>query len=320
MSLQVLKPGLLSTIQDRGRIGYQKWGVVVGGAMDLYAHRSANMLLGNNEYSPSLEITMSGSVFKWQKNTWISICGGDLSPEINDERVPQWRPIFVKKNSILSFKKTTQGCRSYIAVRDGFNMEPVMNSFSTYTRGAFGGYEGRPLRQGDVLEYDECQYEESFIPSWYMNKLLFYNEESPVVIRCIVGQEYDLFTEASQQELFSAELKLSPDSDRMGYRLRGIPFQLKKPFEMISEAVTMGTIQVPPNGEPILLMADRQTTGGYPRIAQIAAVDLSILAQLKPGDSFRLVEISHEQTEQLYLQREQDMTSIKTGIRLKLNH
>lgn len=329
MSMKVIKPGLLTTIQDLGRYGYQKYGIIVGGAMDSLALRIANLLVGNSDNDPALEITLTGPSLEWQKDAWIAICGGDLSPSINGEAVPLWRPIYITKNSILTFHTAVRGCRAYLAVAGGIEVPRVMGSGSTYVRAGLGGFKGRGLLEGDVLKFGQRsqQLEASMrnfslhkksisftAASWFVSSDMYPDYESNPLVRIMKGIEFHLFTVESRKALLSETFQVSPQSDRMGCRLSGSRMQLIHPHEMISEAVTAGIVQVPLGGSPIILLADRQTTGGYPRIAQAAAVDLPVIAQVKPGESFRFVEITHQEAEQLYLQRERDIKTLKQGI------
>lgn len=330
--LKIKKPGLLSNIQDMGRNGFQKFGVIASGAMDPFAHRMANLLTGNAENEPTLEITMLGPTIIFEEDALISICGGDLSPAINGVPVRSWRSIFVKKGSELKFGYTRSGCRAYLAVAGGFPVPEVMKSKATYLRAGIGGYEGRALKAGDLLvlgtpsdqsnkmtEYLARQLQsQSFLESnWSITAELIPNTESNPFIRFTKGRQFELFSKESRQKLIGNAFEVTAQSDRMGYRLKGPALSLSEPTEMISEAVNFGSIQVPPDGNPIVLLADRQTTGGYPKIGQVAFVDLPLLAQAKPGDKLRFVEISHEKAQRLYLEREWKLKELKQGIYLK---
>ncbi|WP_026582208.1 biotin-dependent carboxyltransferase family protein [Bacillus sp. J33] len=330
--LKIEKPGLLSSIQDLGRTGFQKFGVIASGCMDPLSHRVANLLTGNDGNEPALEITMLGPTVTFEKDALISICGGDLSPEINGKPVRSWRSVFVKKGSELKFGHCRQGCRAYLAVAGGISVPEVMKSKSTYLRAGIGGYNGRAIKAGDLLELDAASElsgkmmdylshhleHESFIENdWSITAELIPAFESNTVIRIVKGRQYELFSKDSRSSLFEASFKVTPQSDRMGYRLKGPFLSLKEPAELISEAVNFGSIQVPPDGNPIVLLADRQTTGGYPKIGQVAYVDLPLLAQAKPGDTLRFTEISHEEAQRLYLNREWKLKELKQGIHLK---
>ncbi|NDI35685.1 biotin-dependent carboxyltransferase family protein [Chengkuizengella sediminis] len=331
MTLKILKPGMLTTIQDLGRVGYQKYGVVAGGVMDSYAARIANLLVGNEEDAAVMEMSMIGPSIEFQEDSLISICGGDLSAIIDGERVPMWRPIIIKAGSCLQFSNVKSGCRAYLSAAGGISVPEVMGSSSTYLRAAIGGYEGRALKQGDLISVHQSDYIgntkiqsflqlystslKSFIPlPWFVSEYSLPAYQSQVMIRVMKGREFELFQDESITSLLSETFTIHPQSDRMAYRLNGAQIQLKTNLNMISEAVTMGTIQVPPDGFPRILLADRQTTGGYPRIAQVASVDLPLIAQLKPGDSLMFQEVTLEEAEFLYLQQEKDIHILKLMI------
>ncbi|OMP68100.1 5-oxoprolinase subunit C family protein [Domibacillus epiphyticus] len=331
MSIKVIRPGLLASIQDLGRYGFQKYGVIVSGAMDSYALRIANLLIGNQEGEAAIEVTLMGTSLQFEEDSLIAITGGNLSPKIEGEAVPLWRPVLIKKGSILQFTASQSGCRAYVTVAGGFDIPQIMESKSTYLRGGIGGFKGRSLQAGDVLPFQEKTKASAPLfarlkqnlknrsfgsVEWYVPAGHVMNT-SERVIRVIKGMEFDKFSSSSREQFFEQEFQITPQSDRMGYRLSGPELQLEQPFELLSEAVAEGTIQVPKDGNPIILLADRQTTGGYPRIAQISSVDLPVVAQLKPGEKIRFKEITREESERLYLKREQDIEEIKTGLSLK---
>ncbi|MEH6988659.1 biotin-dependent carboxyltransferase family protein [Cytobacillus firmus] len=330
--IKVLKPGLLSSIQDLGRTGYQKFGVIASGAMDPFSHRMANLLSGNEENDPALEITMMGPTLTFEEDTLISICGGDLSPSINGQPIRTWRSVFVKKGSELKFGGCQKGCRAYLAVSGGFNVPEVMNSKSTYLRAGIGGFKGRALKAGDMVETGKPSLQslkmKDYLSKQLLDKVFVENDwgiASKLIpetvgnpeIRITRGRQFDLFTHESRLQLFNHAFEVTAQSDRMGYRLKGPALALSEHAEQISEAVNFGSIQVPPDGNPIVLLADRQTTGGYPKIGQVAAVDLPLLAQAKPGDALRFVEISNKEAQQLLIKRELKLKELKQGISLK---
>lgn len=327
--ITIEKAGLLTTVQDLGRYGYQKFGVVVSGAMDTYSHRVANLLVGNEENAATLEITLLGPSIVFDEDALISICGGDLTPTINGLPVRMGRSIFVKKDSILSFGTCKAGCRAYLAVAGGFSVPTILNSKSTYLRAKIGGYKGRALKTGDVLEVDTpCVLSKKIIHSlrnrlssgtfleenWFFPSMKY---GKIFQIRLLKGRQFDLFTSDSQEKVFKESYQIQAESDRMGYRLNGPYLSLKFSKELISEAVNFGTIQVPSDGNPIILMADRQTTGGYPKIGQVAMVDLPLIAQAKPGDHLRFSEVSLLKAQQLFLERKRVIELLKIGIRFK---
>ena len=327
MSIQVIKAGALTSVQDLGRYGYQRFGVPVNGAMDEWSHRLANRLVGNPETEATLECTLTGPSLLFKSNQLISICGADLSPTIDRRPFPQGRPVLVRAGAQLDFGKCERGARTYIAVSGGYQIASVMDSKSTYLRGAFGGFSGRALQKGDVIKIGMAQMKDCYLalsrvfnatrdnfvaPSWAAVSTTC--APSPGVVRVIAGQQWQAFTEEAQKKFTSATFCISAQSDRMGYRMEGVALALRQPIEMISEAVCFGTIQVPPDGNPIVLMADRQTTGGYPKIAQVATVDLPLLAQMLPQQKLRFVLITLEQAQQLYLEREREIQQIQWSI------
>jgi antagonist of KipI len=331
MALTILKPGLLTTVQDLGRIKYQQHGVIVSGAMDSFSLRVANLLVGNDEAEGVLEVTLSGPTIRFEEDTLFSITGADLSPTINQQVIPLWKPILARKGSVLSFGPSKFGCRSYLAIAGGFLLEKVLGSMSTYIRAGIGGFQGRALVQGDVIRFkrpspaaiqlikgmnisEGITYQAT---NWTINQSILSFANHKRVVRLIRGPHFDYFKKESKNSLFQEKFKVSPQSDRMGYRLTGHSLLLEKPLELLSEAVTFGTIQVPPDGNPIILLADRQTIGGYPKIGQIAAVDLSIIAQAKPGEGIFFEEITLQEAERLYIQREQELACLKAGLWLK---
>jgi antagonist of KipI len=334
-SIDVLKPGLLSTLQDRGRFGYQRFGVVVGGAMDEWSHRLANVLVGNPQDEATLEVTWMGPSLRFNEAALIAICGADLSPHVAERAVPHGRPVLLRKGSQLDFGRRQSGCRAYLAVAGGYQVPPVMNSKSTFLRGGFGGYQGRALRKGDAIAIGAIDGDrfpqlardlsagaemfaatpEALIPS------LTNEPEAACTVRVVAGQQWHMFTDEAHATFLRAEFRVSAQSDRMGYRIEGPALALRAPIEMISEAVGFGTVQVPPDGHPIILMADRQTTGGYPKIADVASVDLPLLAQMPPHHPLRFALIPLETAQQLYLAREQEFSRLRQSIdELKRGH
>lgn len=301
MSIDVLKPGALSQLQDLGREGYQHLGVVVGGAMDSHSHRCANALVGNDAHEATLEITLMGPSLRFVSPQVIALCGADLSARIGEDAVPMNRALRVEAGTQLDFGKRLDGMRCYLAVRGGFDVPPVMDSRSTYVRGAFGGLNGRALKKGDVLPTRETSLA-------LREGIAAMPLRAPTdVVRVIAGQQWDLFTDEAQRAFTQSEFRISPQSDRMGFRLEGPVLERRHALEMISEGVAFGTVQVPPDGRPIVLMADRQTTGGYPKIACVASVDLPLLAQMAPQQALRFELIPLEAAQTLYLEYEQSL-------------
>lgn len=317
MSIRVLRPGLLTTVQDLGRWGKQRYGVVVGGAMDSFALRMANLLVGNEENAAALEMTLLGPTLRFEQDALVALCGGEFHPTLDDHPMSTWRPAFIKKGTTFHCGSAVTGCRGYLAVAGGIEVPLVLGSHSTYLRGNFGGYAGRALQEGDRLAMNEQALAVSPNPSpWGIGSLAPAYNDNPT-IRVILGSEFDWLAPRSQEQLFAAEFEVTPQSDRMGYRLSGPQLEFTVPRELISEAVCPGVIQVPADGQPILLMADCATTGGYPKVGCVASVDLPLAAQLRPGTKLRFAAVSLAQAQSLFHQREDDIARLKVGLALK---
>ena len=314
MSLRVVRPGLLSTVQDRGRHGLQHLGVVPCGPMDPVALELANALVGNRDGEAVIEFTVLGPEIAFDDVALISLCGALFEAKVGGVPIPANRPILLPKNSVLSTGRALLGSRGYLAVAGGIATAPVLGSRSTYLPARFGGLEGRLLRAGDVLPLMEGS--SSLSSKRYENlenrkvmaglrtvgwsaPALTLPEREPITIHAMEGRHYAHFDAASQRAFFEATWKVSPDSNRMGFRLAGPALARSEAFEILSEPACLGTVQVPANGLPIALMADHQTTGGYPKIAEIAAADVPRLAQLAPGGSVQFARCTLEQAREL---------------------
>ena len=323
MTIRVVKPGALSTLQDLGRYGYQRYGVIVDGAMDEWAHRLANLLVGNPESEATLEITLIGPTLVFDEAAVIAICGADLSPRIGDREVPMDRPVRLRTGSVLEFGRRRSGCRAYLAVKGGYAVAPVMDSKSTYLRGGFGGFDGRALRKGDAIAIgsasavaNDSKRVDRDVPFGLLPSPPAARSRSigaEVSARVVAGAHWPVFSAEAQRAFVTTAFTLTTNSDRMGYRLEGTKLATREPIEMISEGVSFGTIQVPPDGNPIILMADCQTTGGYPKIAHAASVDLPLLAQMVPGQTIRFELISLDAAQALYLASERELRGIRAA-------
>ncbi len=286
--IRIIKPGLLSTIQDAGRWGFQKYGMPVSGAMDLYSLKLANELVGNDPSEACIEATMNGPSVEFLHDCYISVCGADMQAIINGNSIEMYRTILVNKGSNLSFKGLKTGLRSYIAFAGGVNVPLVMGSKSTYLRGKIGGFHGRKLQKGDEIEIGTYNKNLDF-KKILKNKIPVFKDH--FVARIIPGPEANCFTVKGLADFLNSEYTLTEQCDRMGYRLAGTKIEHKLSADIISSGIAFGTVQVPSHGEPIIMMADRQTIGGYARIGNIISEDLPYLAQLKPGDKIRFKEI-----------------------------
>lgn len=318
-TITVQKPGLLTTVQDLGRRGRQRFGVTVGGAMDPLALRIANILLGNQEGAAGLEITVLGPKLQFQSEMSFIITGAELSPRLDGASLSNWKPYRATAGSVLEFGRCVLGCRAYVAVSGGIDVPEVLGSRSTFLKGEFGGYHGRPLRAGDELQTgDELQKLEGSgldinSDTWFDRDLTFasnYSLAEP--IRLTLGPQDDRFTENAFQALVSGEYQITTDSDRMGYRLKGPELEHVDNADIISDYIACGSIQVPKNGQPIILMADRQTSGGYTKIGTVIKVDIPRLAQAKPGNRIQFQIVSADEALQLYRQQEERIQYLKS--------
>ncbi len=333
MSITVIRPGMLSTFQDLGRVGYQHLGVPVAGAMDQRAHRLANLLAGNDTDCATLEITVTGPTLCVNQPCCVAITGADLSPTINASPAALNRPLVLRAGDELAFGARRRGTRCYLAVHGGFLLEPVLGSTSTYLRSTMGGLHGRALRRDDDIALNthlphaaNADALDGLAQSLWAIRVYL---PSPVAestrnrVRIIKSAQWPDFTPESCAALLTEPYRLSPDSERMGYRLQGPELSLTAPRQMISEAATFGTIQLPAGGQPIVLMADRQTTGGYPKLAYVASIDLPLLAQMGPGDTIRFECIKLENAQTLDARRERafkTLASTLAPIRALLQH
>lgn len=330
MSISILKAGLLTTIQDKGRYGYQKYGVVVSGAMDNFSMRLSNIIVGNHENEAVLEITLIGPELKIKKGNLISITGANLSPTINGIKIPMGRPVYLNEDCILKFGACIYGCRAYLSIAGGFDIPIAMKSKSTYIRGGMGGKDGRALRNGDEIKIAEkndlskkiikklfdMKSKKAFtFPRWYIKEAIFKNLENNE-IRVLEDRQFKDVSYESIDKFFHSEFIIDSKSDRMGYRLNGPEIKFKHEIEMISGEVSFGTIQIPPDGKPIILLADRATAGGYPKIAHVIYYDFQKLVQVKPSEKIRFKKITFEEAEELYLERERYIEDLKKSIKL----
>lgn len=303
MSFRVIKPGMLSTFQDLGRTDFQHLGIPVAGAMDQSAHKLANLLVGNPISMATLEMTLLGATLVAEEACCIAITGADMHPTINAFPVARHRPLVMRPGDSLAFGACQSGARTYLAVHGGFALTSMFGSASTYLRSAIGGFHGRSLQRGDVIDLcrpictDDLEglAQELWDVRIYLKSTLVSRHRPRV--RVIKSQQWQDFTLQSRTAFLDDAFTVTPVSDRMGYRLAGPDLKLSVPRQMISESVVFGTIQVPVGGQAIVLMADRQTTGGYPKLAYVASIDLPVLAQMAPGASFHfeLIELAPAQ-------------------------
>ncbi len=292
MAIKIIKPGIFTTVQDLGRNGYRSIGIGPGGAMDFFAASVANFLVGNDEKSPVVEMHFPAPEVLFQEDALVSITGGNFNGYIEDKPASLWQPFLVKRNEKLSFKKYVHGARAYLAIQGGVSSDKWLNSFSTHTGVKAGGYFGRPLLKDDTIQLNSSRqfYSISDFPD--LTDLISQVYDPVSRVKCIAGAEWASLNEESKKIFAGSPFTVSSQSDRMGYRLQGINLALKETIQLISSPVDTGTIQLLPNGQLILLMADHQTAGGYPRIANVIASYLPKLAQssIQSTINFEMIE------------------------------
>jgi antagonist of KipI len=286
----VVTPGLFTTVQDLGRYGFQRYGVPISGAMDSYAYIAANHLVKNAGNAACLEITLSGPTLEFLNHAQIAITGGASTPGVNGDVVPCWQTLQVTRGDLLSIGALQSGCRAYLAVGGGIDVPPVLGSRSTYVRGGFGGFQGRQLKGGDVIAANKPS--EPLGSRLVMPRDLIPEYGRDLTVDVVLGPQSDYFTEAGLATFFSNAYVVTNESDRMGYRLAGPPIEQEDAVPMVSDAIPMGALQVPRSGQPIVVMRDAQTTGGYPKLAVVTTPDVSRLGQARPNDRIRFSPLS----------------------------
>lgn len=313
MSIRILNGGMLTTIQDNGRIGYQQFGVPVSGAMDQQAAAIANILVGNEDNEAVLEVTMLGPRIEFQEANCIAVTGGDLTPQLDGKSLPMNRAVAVQKGQVLSFAAPRSGCRAYIAFAGGLDVPLVMGSRSTYLKAKIGGLEGRKLDKEDVLAFRAPVAQ---LPN--MEKRAVADAETftkpDVTLRVLLGPQDDAFTEAGVKTFLGETYAVTVQSDRMGCRLDGPVIEHVKDGNIISDGISFGAIQVPSEGKPIIMVADRQTVGGYTKIATVISADFSKAAQIKAGDKIRFVQVGISEAQDLYLDRKAYLRALREAL------
>jgi len=301
VTIELIKSGLLTSIQDAGRRGYASLGLGRAGAMDEPSRRLANALVGNAHDQAVMEITLAGPTLCFREAAVIAITGGIIEARANGQALPPWTTCFLPAGTILRMGGMRHGCRSYLSVRGGFGVAPVLGSRSTDLHARIGPCGGRALRAGDAIATGHAAACSWFPGGNEMKALGWGLDPQPWLdyaqapLALLRGHHFDALDDASRQMLFSGRFVISRHSNRTGTRLEGTTLQLRHPLELISEASVPGTLQLPPSGQPILLLAEAPVTGGYPRIGQLAAVDLPRLAQRRPGDAVCFTETSMDE-------------------------
>ncbi|MDO4338944.1 MAG: biotin-dependent carboxyltransferase family protein [Eubacteriales bacterium] len=309
MGIRILKGGMLTTVQDLGRTGYQSQGFSVAGVMDVRSFKIANLLLDNPENEAVLEFTLIGPTLEFTSATIIAITGGDFQPTINGESAPMYTAIYMNKGDILKFSSARTGSRGYIAFSSYLDIPVVMGSRCTNMKSSIGGFKGRKLRAGDYITF---RIKRRYLPFFLSRKLeLDEFDQEETVLRVVMGPQDDLFSKQGIETFLNSEYTVTSDFDRMGCRLEGPFIAPKEASDIISDGIAFGSIQVPSHGKPIILLSDRQTTGGYAKIATVASVDIPKLVQRKTDHRVRFKAITVQEAQRLLLEEVKELDAMR---------
>jgi antagonist of KipI len=293
-ALVVLDPGLLTTVQDLGRFGYQRVGVPPSGPMDRVAFRVANRLVGNADGTAGLECTIKGPRLEVRRATLLAVTGAPMGFTVNGQEAPTWTAVRVHPGDVVGFQMASIGCRAYLAVAGGIDVPEALGSRATYLRGRLGGLGGRALQKGDALPVGppatSVASEGQTVPATL-------RPAYPVERECrvILGPQADRFTPDGIRAFLDGPYEVTPQADRMGYRLKGPEITHARGHDIVSDGIPLGGIQVPGERQPIVLLVDRQTTGGYTKIATVIGVDIGAIGQTRPGHRIRFREVTLEE-------------------------
>ena len=314
-TFEVLSPGIMSTVQDLGRFGCARYGVAASGALDGFAVRVGNLLVGNDENAAVVETTLMGLRIKVLRDTVVAVTGGDLQARTGGETLPGWRSHRVREGETIAFSGPLSGFRSYLAVAGGIHVAPVMGSRSTNLASGFGGFEGRPLRKGDILAVEPVKDVVRCADRGFMPEAVP-AYASPWRLRVVWGPQDDHFSEAGKQTFVTAPFTVSPDSDRTGIRLKGAVIARKPGMEesIISEGILSGAIQVPGDGQPIIILGET-ASGGYRKIATVISADLPLLGQITPGDEVAFEAVSIHEAVQALRKMEDKIDALKRSLK-----
>ncbi len=319
MSLKIIKAGILDTIQDTGRFGNQHLGINPTGVMDKYAMQVANILVGNEPGEAVIEMHFPAAVFMFTQPVLIALSGADFAASINGEPVPDLHGIVVGKNDVLQFHKPVNGARAYLAIAGGMAIDKWMNSYSTHLKAKAGGFHGRRLQKDDELllrqPFSIIKQNDFRVLPWQADTI-WLNQSKEVLV--LPGNEWKQLTTESKEDFTSTSFFITQQSDSMGYRLNNIPLRRVTNEEVISSAVSFGTIQLLPDGQLIVLMANHQTTGGYPRVAHVISAHHSRLAQMKAGDKINFCFTDQQTAEELLIKQQQHLLQLQNACTFKL--
>ena len=325
MSLTILKGGMLDTIQDAGRFGYQHLGINPTGTMDRFAASIANALVGNRPDEAVIELHFPASVFLFDQQAIIALAGADFNATINGEPIPINQTLLINKSSILQFQTKKNKARCYIAVKGGFKINKWLNSSSTNLKAEAGGLKGDRFKKDDVIELNSefdlsniLGTNDFKILAWKANDGWSENEQNEILL--LPGNEWDWLDKNSKEKLVSGSFSISSNSDRMGYRLKGEILTTTINEELVSSAICFGSIQLLPDGQLIILMADHQTTGGYPRVATIISAHLSQVAQMNAGEKIRFRFTDQATAEKLFMKQKLHLLQLQNACKLRLEN
>jgi len=338
VNIRVLAPGLLTTVQDGGRPGHAASGVGRAGAMDPVALRIANLLVGNAEDAAALEITLRGPRLRFDDDALVAITGAEIDAVCGEQPLPAWRPVLVRAGSDIAFGGMPRGARACLAIAGGITLPLVLGSRSTDVNAGIGPFP-RPLAANDALPCApaprnlcgglwrvldapgrKTRRPKIAATSWSVDPENWFDYASERPIRAIAGTHFEMLDVDSRRRLFGADFRIGIDSNRVGCRLEGPALALRTKLELISTGVANGTVQLPPAGTPIVLAAEGPTTGGYPRVAHVIAVDHGHLAQRRPGDVVRFAQTDLEDAQMRYIERERALARLAMYVRERLRH
>jgi antagonist of KipI len=306
--IHVQSPGMFTTVQDLGRFGYGPLGVSPSGAADPIALRLGNLMVGNPQSAAALEMTILGGTFAFPDGGVVALTGSDFGPTVDGAAAPMWTAIEVRPGQTLRTGPTRSGARCYVCVAGGIAVKLLLGSASTHILTGLGGFEGRPLKKTDVLATGTPQGSPRVISPELLRKL-----QPRRVLRATIGAQTDWFSAASVARFYESPYMLTEDSNRMGLRLQGAELDTPHSGQMTSEGVSLGAIQVPAGGQPIILFVEQQTTGGYPKIANIISADMPSVGQLRPRDEVRFEFVTPETARNLIREQDALMGQIRRG-------
>lgn len=318
MGMNIQDGGILTSIQDEGRFGFEQFGVSPSGPMDYRAMHIGNILVDNQIGESCLETTIMGPTIRFDGPAVLAVTGADCTPTVNGKPVSMYRAFPVKAGDVLKMGMAKNGCRSYLAVAGGIKVPVLMNSKCTMVGKNFGGHEGRKLQKGDVLELEKNIFTLPNMQARFTTPDVL--QSGNHTLRVIMGPQEDMFTEKGIESFLTGVYKVGQEFDRQGYRLEGPVIEHKVDGNIISDGIVTGSIQVPTAGQPIVMLAEHQTVGGYTKIATVITADLPVIGQCKAGDSITFQKVSVDQAEELYVAYHRELEALKTKIKTPVKY